>query len=58
MITFSLDHAIEETELKNREIYPEWAKRERFYNCENFYQSMSHENIFPLHWFHKKAANQ
>lgn len=58
MITFSLDQANEASGLCNGDIYPEWVKTEKFYNCDNFYQSMSREKFFLVNWFRKKTVKQ
>ena len=38
MNTFNVDYAGNLWEYNRRNSYPEWVKRERFDNCENFAQ--------------------
>ena len=38
MNTFNVDYVGSLWEYNRRNSYPEWVKREQFYNCENFGQ--------------------
>ena len=58
MNTYSIDYANEAAELNQKEIYPEWVKTEKFYNCDDFYRSLSEGKVFRLKWFRKKPEGK
>ncbi|MDD6616030.1 MAG: hypothetical protein PUF13_08020 [Lachnospiraceae bacterium] len=55
MNTFNVDYAGDLLRYNRRGMYPDWVKRERFYNCENFSQYFTGKKL-PLYGLLKNKA--